>query len=168
MTFLAALALAAAGVSAHAFEGRVVHVQDGDTLTVLVDRREVNVRLASIDAPEVGKGKKDPGQPFGRAAKEELAAMCAGGTAYVEDLGLDWRKKRTLGNVRCGSLDVNAELVRRGLAWVYVQYAPKGSPLYAVEADARATSRGLWADQRPVPPWEWRARSRKAEAMRPH
>ena len=38
---------------AHAdFSGRVVSVADGDTITVLVDREQVKVRLIEIDAPE--------------------------------------------------------------------------------------------------------------------
>ena len=36
------------------FAGKVVFVYDGDTLTVLVDQRQVQVRLASIDALELG------------------------------------------------------------------------------------------------------------------
>lgn len=33
-------------------EGRVVKIQDGDTLTVLVSRKQIKVRLAEIDTPE--------------------------------------------------------------------------------------------------------------------
>lgn len=45
---------AAASPSEAALIGRVVSVADGDTLTLLVDQREVRVRLAEIDAPERG------------------------------------------------------------------------------------------------------------------
>ena len=45
---LALVAPAAAGE----FTGRVVGVHDGDTITVLVDHRQVRVRLVDIDAPE--------------------------------------------------------------------------------------------------------------------
>lgn len=31
-------------------------------------------------------------------------------------------------------MDANVAQVRRGYAWVYVKYAPKHSPLYAVQA----------------------------------
>jgi endonuclease YncB( thermonuclease family) len=53
-------------------------------------------------------------------------------------------------------VDANAEQVRLGMAWVYVRYAPKNSPLYELESAARAQRVGLWAEPTPVPPWEWR------------
>ncbi len=46
------------------FEGRVVGVSDGDTITVLVGGHEqIKVRLAEIDAPEKA-------QPFGQRSKQ--------------------------------------------------------------------------------------------------
>jgi endonuclease YncB( thermonuclease family) len=59
--------------------------------------------------------------------------------------------------VTCGGIDANAEQVRRGFAWVFVKYAPAGSPLYGLEDAARSRRAGLWADARPVAPWDWRA-----------
>ena len=52
--------------------------------------------------------------------------------------------------------NLNRELVRAGLAWWYRRYAPHDAELEALEAEARAARRGLWADPHPVPPWEWR------------
>ena len=46
------------------------------------------------------------------------------------------------------------------MAWVFERYAPKDSPLYAVQAEARVARRGLWQDASVVPPWEWRAMRR--------
>ncbi|MDH3318241.1 MAG: thermonuclease family protein [Betaproteobacteria bacterium] len=63
---------------------------------------------------------------------------------------------RPAGRVYYAGMDANAEQVRRGMAWVYVKYAPKGSALYAVQEKARAASHGLWADRNPAPPWEFR------------
>jgi micrococcal nuclease len=62
-------------------------------------------------------------------------------------------------SVYVGDLDVNAELVRRGAAWVYRKYA-KDPSLFALEAEARRAERGLWglAEAERVPPWEWRRR----------
>lgn len=132
--------------------GLVVSVQDGDTLTIHVGHEMVRLRLVDIDAPE----KK---QAFGNRSRQSLGEMCAGKKARVDDRGLD-RYGRTLGQVTCAGVDANAEQVRRGMAWVYVKYAPKDSPLYGIEAEARAARRGLWQDIKPVPPWEWRKEKR--------
>ena len=51
---------------------------------------------------------------------------------------------------------LNHELVRGGWAWWFARYAPGDEKLRKLEADARAVKRGLWADARPIPPWEWR------------
>jgi len=153
--YLVAAVIAAQPAAALAdFIGRVVRVHDGDTLTVLVDHTQVRVRLTDIDAPELG-------QAFGKRSRQSLADMCAGQVAQVADRGKD-RYKRTLGQVNCRGLDANTEQVRRGMAWVYVRYAPKNSPLYQLESTARSQRVGLWAEPAPVPPWEWRSRSRSA------
>ena len=128
--------------------GRVVNVHDGDTLTVLVDRTQVRVRLLEIDAPESK-------QAFGRKSKDSLAELCAGKTTQVESTGKD-RYGRILGSVTCGSQNANAEQVRRGMAWVFDRYTKPNSPLYSLQDEARTAGRGLWADKNPVPPWEWR------------
>ena len=142
----------AKAVSAAEFVGRVVAIADGDTLTVLASREQIKVRLSDIDAPE----RK---QPFGARSRQSLAELCGTREATVLEGGKD-RYGRTLGRVICGGVDANTEQVRRGMAWVYERYAPKDSPLYAMQARARAEQRGLWADPRPVPPWEWRADER--------
>lgn len=131
--------------------GRVVGVMDGDTIAVLTSGRvQVKVRLAEIDAPEKA-------QPFGAKSKQSLSDLCFDKTATLTSLGED-RYKRTLARVTCAGVDANAEQVQRGMAWVYRQYAPKDSPLYAVENEARAARRGLWVDPSPTAPWEWRHR----------
>ena len=62
------LLLAVIGMPAAAdtLTGRVVGVHDDDTLTLRVDRQQVKVRLAGIDAPELA-------QPYGQKAKQALS-----------------------------------------------------------------------------------------------
>lgn len=134
------------------FAGRVVRVHDGDTLTVLVGRKQIRVRLVDIDAPELH-------QAFGRRSRDSLANICAGHEVRVQEQGRD-RYKRTLGRVTCGGVDANAEQVRIGMAWVFVRYAPNASPLYALQSEARIERRGLWYDPHPTAPWDWRAQER--------
>lgn len=129
------------------FTGQVVGVADGDSITVLRDREQVKVRLVDIDAPESV-------QPFGNRSKQALEALVKGQAVLVVERGKD-RYQRTLGRIYRGDLDVNAEQVREGMAWVYRQYA-RDATLYPIEAEAREQKRGLWRDPEPVPPWEWR------------
>jgi endonuclease YncB( thermonuclease family) len=152
LLLLTVLALAPLSVLAD-FTGRVVKVQDGDTLTVLVNKAQIRVRLDAIDAPESR-------QPFGKRSRQSLADLCAAKDARVDDRGMD-RYGRTIGRVTCGGMDANSEQVRRGMAWVFVRYAPKGSPLYGLEAAAKLQRLGLWSEPHPIAPWKWRAAERQ-------
>ena len=117
-----------------------------------MDQSRSKVRLADIDAPELG-------QPFGANSKRSLSELCFGKTALLDVRGQD-RYRRTIARVTCAGTDANAEQVRRGMAWTYTRYAPANSPLYAAQAAAQTANRGLWADAAPVAPWEWRRNGR--------
>ncbi len=134
--------------------GKVVHITDGDTLKILVDGRMLKIRLAEIDTPE----RK---QPFGTKAKQALARMAFNKQARVVEVTKD-RYKRIVGRVYVGNLDVNAELVRLGYAWVYRRYA-KDQDLYRLEKEAQGARRGLWASDHPIPPWKWRKGKRTVD-----
>ncbi len=140
---------------AETITGQVVAVADGDTLTVLDGaKRQHKIRLAEIDAPESK-------QPFGTRSRQSLSEICFGKIAVVETTQKD-RYERPIGQVKCDGVDANAEQVRRGMAWVFVRYAQRGSPLYELEAKAKARRLGLWADASATPPWDWRV-ARRAE-----
>ena len=135
------------------FSGRVVRVTDGDTVSVLVDRQEVRVRLEGIDAPELG-------QAYGRAAKRYVSDAVFGKDVLVVEHGTD-RYGRTLGEVMTPAGEsLNRLLVRDGFAWWFRRYS-KDATLGALEADARKRGVGLWTDPAPVPPWEFRRQKRE-------
>lgn len=149
MKLFAALLLGfAIPAAAGTIEGLVVGVTDGDTLTVLVDRTPVKVRIAEIDAPESR-------QPYGKRSKQSLSDLCYRVVAEVEVIDRD-HYRRPVGRVLCAGRDVATEQVRAGMAWVYDRYSTSASPLYPLQEEARAAKRGLWADKDPVRPWEWR------------
>lgn len=145
------LAVSAAG--AEVLRGEVVGISDGDTLTALVDRKPVKVRLAEIDAPESR-------QPFGARSKLSLSALCYRQAAEIETQSRD-RYGRTVGHVTCAGTDAQVHQVREGMAWVFDRYVTDRA-LYSLQDEARGARRGLWADPNPVPPWAWR-RSTKAK-----
>ena len=130
----------------------VIGISDGDTLSARCAiggaPHTITVRLAEIDAPEKA-------QPFGSRSKHNLSALCFRRRAQVRPASVD-RYGRTVAHVTCEGQDAGAEQVRAGMAWVFVRYAAKGSPLYGLERDARAARRGIWAGAEPVAPWEWR------------
>jgi endonuclease YncB( thermonuclease family) len=144
--------LLAAPAWAETFQGKVVRVSDGDTLTLLVDRKQIKVRLLEIDAPESK-------QAFGQRARQSLGDLCAGQEAIVRSSGRD-RYGRVLGRVDCRGMDANAEQVRRGMAWVYDRYVTDRS-LYALQNEARTAQLGLWADKAPTAPWLWRSQHKR-------
>lgn len=136
--------------------GQVIGIADGDTLTLLTpDQRQTKVRLAEIDTPERR-------QPYGSRAREALADLAFQRRVRVVVEDTD-RYGRSVGHVFAGGRNVNAEMVRRGAAWVYDRYNHDAG-LPALEAEARAARRGLWAlpEAERMPPWEWRRRA-KAE-----
>lgn len=139
--------------------GRVVHIDDGDTLILLTAGNvQERIRLASIDAPEMQHGKKRPGQPFSRAAKDTLGKLLADASAVSASCAERDRYGRAVCTVFAGKVDVNYEMVARGMAW-----ANTARPEYirdpripAAQAAAQAAKRGLWARPGHVPPWDWR------------
>jgi len=147
------LALLAGPLLAAEYAGRVVGVSDGDTLTLLVPDgasfKQVKVRLGEIDTPESR-------QPYGQRAKQALSDLAYNKEARVVVQDTD-RYGRTVGRVFVGGVDVNAEMVKQGAAWVYRQYARDRS-LLTLEAEAKAAQRGLWGlpETERCPPWDWR------------
>lgn len=129
--------------------GKVVSVTDGDTIVVLIDRVSVKVRLDGIDAPERR-------QAYGNAARERVAALTFGKVVTLHTKGTD-RYGRTIAMVIADERSVNVAMVREGLAWHYREYS-KDDELAKAEAEAKAAKRGLWADEMPVAPWEFRKR----------
>ena len=114
---------------AQTYHGKVVAIADGDTLTILVDQEQIKIRLSEIDAPEKG-------QPFGTQAKQALSALVFSKFVDVDVITND-RYGRSVGRVYVNDLNVNAELVRQGHAWVYRKYA-KDQLLYGLEGTARS------------------------------
>ena len=133
---------------AETIEGLVVKIADGDTLTLLTGSNEkIKVRLAGIDTPE----RK---QPFGSEAKQALSKLVFQKKALIEVETKD-RYGRTVGIVFVDGQNINYELVRQGMAWVYRKYT-NDEILYELEAQAKTKKTGLWADAKPIAPWSWR------------
>ena len=129
----------------------VPRIVDGDTIRL----GETRIRLHGIDAPETDQrcNAADGGTwACGTEATRELASMLAGAEVTCEPITRD-RYGRTVARCLLGELDIEAEMVRRGLAWAFVKYS---RDYVAQEAEARAAHRGIWqADTQTA--WDFRA-----------
>jgi endonuclease YncB( thermonuclease family) len=130
----------------------VIGISDGDIASArcAIEGAHLNimVRLAGIDVPEKA-------QSYGTRSKQNLSALCFHKSAEVRPVSMD-RYGRTVAHVNYDGHDAGAEQIRAGLAWVFVRYAAKGSPLYGLEREARAHRRGICGDAQRVSPWDWR------------
>ena len=130
---------------------KIIGIRDGDSADGLYGEFPVSIRLAHIDAPE----KR---QAFGKAAKQKLSDLCFGKTVTIVSEG----KKGTYHGGRIiaevfleDGTNVNKTMISEGFAWHYKKYS-KDKSYDALENDARINKRGLWTDQNPVSPWNFR------------
>ena len=135
--------------------GKVVGVSDGDTITVLVDKKPIKIRLEGIDAPEAK-------QSFGNRSKQALSDLVFGKEVRVKKTGED-RYGRSLGLVSTDGIDINAKMIQDGWAWHYKKYN-RDSKLADLEMQARAAKRGLWTESNPLAPWDFRDRQKPKQA----
>lgn len=120
---------------------------DGDTLAAGAER----LRLIGIDAPEAAQscgkaGEKD--WTCGDAARVALSGLASLPQAHCSGSSRD-RYGRVLVRCRAGDTDINAELVRRGMAVASGDYESE-------ETAARNEGAGIWAGTFETPR-AWRA-----------
>jgi endonuclease YncB( thermonuclease family) len=138
-----------------AWEARVVNVADGDTITIepIEGGDRAKVRLHGIDCPETK-------QPYGQTAKAFVSKAVLFKTVDIQPSpqGKD-RYGRIVAVIEIPGVGVLQELLLEvGLAWVYPQYCKNCGAWEAMEAEARRQRNGLWTEDKPIEPWEWRKR----------
>jgi len=139
------------------FLGKVVEVVDGDTIKVMHKGKAVRILLAGIDCPEEK-------QPFGEEAKEYTSGLAFGPVVAVKEKTKSQSGRIVAEVILPEEINLNRQLVWAGLAWWYRKRAPENSTLAEVETMAKKARRGLWTDEAPIPPWEWRKSKRLDQA----
>lgn len=136
---------------------------DGDTLEISGER----IRLEGIDAPEIAQTCKNAigrDWPCGKVSAERLRELTRGVDIRCRATGKD-KYGRMLAYCYRGPIDLNAELVREGLAWAFVKYS---NVFEDIEKDARAQLVGVWQGEA-MAPWDYRSGSwRFAEQKAPN
>jgi endonuclease YncB( thermonuclease family) len=126
----------------------VLRVYDGDTIKVSGLGLVFKIRLAGIDAPEIGYNGQES-QLFSHRARKKLQSLLADKTIRLKSHGIGGYN-RQLAEVFVNSTNINIEMIKAGLAEVYRGKRPKtlDSKLYLEqEAAARTAGIGMWGRQ---------------------
>lgn len=125
-------------------------VIDGDTLEV----GSTIVRLAGIDAPELGQSCEGPEalRKCGKVAADFLAERIEGQRIECDVAGLN-TYGRAIASCSHEGEDVSGWMVREAFALAFVRYSDR---YVAEEEAARTRQSGLWRAT-VQPPWEYRA-----------
>ncbi len=151
----------------------------GDTVSCVQEKgKTLTISLSGIKAPKIG-------QPYAEESKNLLSKLIQLGEideadkisvfifsdkANASAIGMVYREYPTPdchAPLFCSPKEptpVSGMLLDRGLAWYTPDnfredyLIPREDQL---EQQAKAAKRGLWADDNPIPPWEWRERAKK-------
>ena len=125
---------------------------DGDTIAVHVDGEDLRLRLHAIDAPDQ---EQDLYFEAGAALRELLNDQ----PLRVELVAKTHRQQPAV--ILVDGTDINGEMIRAGYAYAHRKYlglSAFDSRYCALEHEARAAGRGLWAlkPQDRIAPWQLR------------
>jgi len=129
---------------------RVVHVVDGDTLSIELDGKAVTLRLIGLDTPETVDPRK-PVQCFGKEASDEAKRLLTSTSVrleYDDSQGAYDKYGRTLAYLYLedGRL-FNMYMIAEGYGHEYTYDTPYRYQMEfkAAEETVRSERRGLWA-----------------------
>ena len=134
-------------------------ITDGNTIII----NDIRIRFTGSDAPESyffgktqtcldGKGRE---WECGNAATQKLKELINNQTVRCTDEGQD-RYGRTLGICYVGDMDLQAEMVKSGMAVAYLRYSDR----YEKEQNyAKKVKAGMWAGEFKQPE-VWRRENR--------
>jgi micrococcal nuclease len=146
---LALLVAAAAADAARAERGKVVHVGDGDTITVRIGAAVEKVRLIGIDTPELDDSRP-AWRDLANRARDEARERLLHRTVSLASDSL-CRNRDSYGRLlRYVSLedgtDFNEEMILEGYARAYTRFPFTRVQRYeSAEESARRSGRGRWS-----------------------
>ena len=133
--------------------GKVVKIVDGDTYDVLLDNLVTKrIRMEGIDAPERG-------MPFYKVAKDYLGTLCFGKVVRIEQTSTDRYGRAIAKTFTADGRELGLLMIEAGYAWHFKKYSSE-MQLANAEIEARNKRVGLWVDEMPMAPWEWRKKRR--------
>lgn len=137
-------------VYSQSLTGRVIAIKDGDTVIVLDTlSHQTTLRLAEVDCPEKN-------QPFGTKSKQFTSDQIYLKTIKYIVTDTD-RYGRSIAMIYYDTDNkyLSAEIIKAGMGWHYKRYSTS-KELATFEDNAKRNKIGLWVDNNPINPSEWR------------
>jgi micrococcal nuclease len=132
------------------YYAKVVGIKDGDTIVVIDSLfNQTTLRLAEVDCPEKS-------QPFGNNAKQFTSDQ-----VYLKNIKYivtdTDRYNRSIAMIYYDEDEkyLSAEIIKAGMGWHYKKYS-SSQQLAEFEVMAKNDKKGLWIDENPIYPSEWR------------
>ncbi len=138
---------------------KVIAVADGDTFSILSDKKVIRIRVEGIDAPEKG-------MPYYKVSKQYLSTLCFNKWISLKVITVDRYGRIVARVILPNGKDISTQMIKNGMAWHYKHYS-KDKLLAAYEIRARKNKVGLWKDKNPMAPWEVRKLHRKGISTKP-
>ncbi|MFB0532932.1 MAG: thermonuclease family protein [Desulfatiglandales bacterium] len=140
---------------------KVTKVYDGDTIMAEGHDIVIYVMLAGIDAPEIASRRSQPQQPYGQEARQYLESLILNEIIDIKGYGIGaYPYNHLIGEVYLKDKNVNIEMLKKGLAEVWLERPPEGlniAPYLEAERGAKAARRGMWSlGQDYMSPRDWR------------
>ena len=139
----------------HLEASTLLRVIDGDSVIARIQGKQTKIRLACIDAPEIGQA------PYGRIARNTLIGLLPSHSIIkVQPIHYDQYGRLVANIFTLGGIDIGEELIRLGLVFVYQANESHcdGPKLLLIEDQARQSRIGIWRDtqQGITRPWLYR------------
>lgn len=152
-------------------EGLVVGVAEGDRITVNSFGTEIRVRLYGVAAPQTTKVDKftgfyKAGQPFAEEAFRALSTKVLHQQVKVEIRRTvvlkEEQKQVAVAVVYLDGRNINLEMIAEGWGWAYPRLLSRfdHAHYFAAQRNARCKRNGLWLQEHPLPPWEFKPQLR--------
>jgi endonuclease YncB( thermonuclease family) len=130
------------------FSARIGAIEDGDSVIVKDDLRDLRIHLDGVDAPELV-------QPHGMEARALLIKLAAGQVVTVRVTSRAPANQESFARLEFKGSDLSVMLLRRGMGW-YCGRHTQDAELVGAEKAAREAKRGLWSASNPIRPWQYR------------
>jgi endonuclease YncB( thermonuclease family) len=141
-------------------EVKLLEVLDGDTVTVQVGRVKERLRIAKIDAPEMG-------QPFnsGRGDAGIYSKKCLVDLLQQGPYLLSWEKRDVYGRLLGDINDVGPRMIAQGCAgfYPYASFRSRHQKAHYLRLyfESRQKKLGMWAMGGYQQPMLWRKKAKK-------